>query len=310
MFEGLLEIIEEAKVITIFRHTHADMDALGSQYGLKRWIEENYPEKAVYALGYDRDDGGLFEATDEIADEIIQNSLAIVLDVSGIDRIDDQRFALAKRIIVIDHHPSQDQFMEREYRFEHYAATCEILTQFFLDTQKGISREVATRLYRGLLTDTMSFKTTNTTSHTLQMAAVLCDTGIDIVQCNADVYDISLQQFRFASFVRSAATIEECGLVYCLLTKEDCDRFHLLPAQAKDYVSQFHGIKGVKVWCIFVESQPGIYEGSLRSVRDKVINTIANRHHGGGHPCAAGVSGLDKNELAEILQEFRDLIAG
>ena len=49
-FDRLLQQIENAKIITIFRHTNPDCDALGSQFGLKNWIQDNYPDKQVYAL--------------------------------------------------------------------------------------------------------------------------------------------------------------------------------------------------------------------------------------------------------------------
>ena len=46
-FEDILKLIEQYEVITIFRHIHPDCDALGSQFGLKQWISENYPDKKV-----------------------------------------------------------------------------------------------------------------------------------------------------------------------------------------------------------------------------------------------------------------------
>lgn len=306
MFEGLLEAIEAAETITIFRHINADMDALGSQYGLKQWILENYPTKSVYALGHDRNDN-LFDPIDEIDDLTIQNSLAIVLDCASQARVDDQRFLTAKKIIAIDHHPFQDDFMDREYRLVHYAATCEILTEFFMQSQKGISKSVATCLYRGLLTDTCSFKTNNTTAHTLQTAATLCETGIDIVGCNQDVFDVSRKEFEFATFLRSKAVIEDCGLVWCRLESEDCERFHLSPSQAKEQVFQFQNVRGFEIWCVFTEAEHGLYEGSLRS-RKITINQISSRYHGGGHACACGVKNLNRQDLEACLQDLRNLL--
>lgn len=79
-FETLCKEIEQASQITIFRHVHPDWDAIGAQLGLKTWIKEHYPDKAVYALG----DPGTFvqyEAYfDQVDDEAIASSLAIVVD--------------------------------------------------------------------------------------------------------------------------------------------------------------------------------------------------------------------------------------
>lgn len=306
MFEGLLEAIEGYDVITIYRHINADMDALGSQYGLKNWILDNYPSKKVFALGNDRDDA-LFPMTDQIEDSLIKESLAIVLDCAGINRIDDQRFASAKQIIAIDHHPYQDKFMDQDYRFVHYAAACEILTEFFIQANKKLSVQTATYLYRGLLTDTMSFKTNNTTAHTLSMAVELCKTGVDIVQCNHDVFDLTKTDFALATLLRSKAMIEDCGLVYCLLKKEDCEQFGISASKAKEMVYQFQNVKEFDIWCIFAENQEGLYEGSLRS-KALTINQIAAKYHGGGHNCACGVKDLTLADVQLCLDDLRSLL--
>lgn len=306
MFQGLLEAIEDYDVITIYRHINADMDALGSQYGLKNWILDNYPNKKVFALGNDRDDT-IFPITDQIDDSTIQESLAIVLDCAGRDRIDDQRFSIAKHIIAIDHHPFQDQFMSEDYRLVHYAAACEVLTEFFIQTKKVLSKTTATYLYRGLLTDTMSFKTNNTSAHTLMMAAELCKTGIDIVQCNHDVFDLSKTDFELATMLRSKAIIEDCGLVYCLLQKEDCKKFGIPATKAKEMVYQFQNVTEFDIWCIFAENQEGMYEGSLRS-KSLTINQIAAKYHGGGHNCACGVRDLTLDDVHDCLADLRSLL--
>lgn len=306
MFKGLLEAIERYDVITIFRHINADMDALGSQYGLKNWILDNYPNKKVFALGNDRNDN-LFPITDQIQDSLIQESLAIVLDCAGVNRIDDQRFSLAKHIIAIDHHPFQDEFMANDYRFVHYAATCEVLAEFFIQTKKCLSNKTATYLYRGLLTDTMSFKTNNTTAHTLTIAAELCKVGIDIVQCNHDVFDLTKADFELATMLRSKATIEDCGLVYCLLNKEDCAQLNVSATKVKEMVYQFQNVTEFDIWCIFAENNEGMYEGSLRS-KSLTINQIATKYHGGGHNCACGVKGLNFDEVQHCLSDLRNLL--
>ena len=51
---------------------------------------------------------------DKVDDDIIKESLAIILDTGNRNRIEDQRYALAKDIIKIDHHLLQDHFGEPE----------------------------------------------------------------------------------------------------------------------------------------------------------------------------------------------------
>ena len=97
MFDTLLEAIATADIITIFRHEHPDCDALGSQWGLYSWIKDNFPEKKVYALGYESTTQCDFLVGDVVSDEVIANSTAIVLDTANTARIDDARSGLGVR---------------------------------------------------------------------------------------------------------------------------------------------------------------------------------------------------------------------
>ena len=44
---------EEYQTIVVLRHIHPDYDALGSQYGLARWLQCRYPQKRIVAGGHE-----------------------------------------------------------------------------------------------------------------------------------------------------------------------------------------------------------------------------------------------------------------
>lgn len=78
------------------------MDAIGSQFGLKDYLESAYPDKKIYCLGSNcpvsqRNNVEM----DEVDDETIRSSLAIVLDTSNAARIDDERYQYAKNRFVL-----------------------------------------------------------------------------------------------------------------------------------------------------------------------------------------------------------------
>ena len=50
-FKEIYKLIKKYEHIVIARHIGADPDALGSQFSLKEVIEENFPDKSVYAVG-------------------------------------------------------------------------------------------------------------------------------------------------------------------------------------------------------------------------------------------------------------------
>ena len=48
---NILNKIKEYQTIIIHRHSDPDLDALGSQIGLRDTLRINFPEKEVYAVG-------------------------------------------------------------------------------------------------------------------------------------------------------------------------------------------------------------------------------------------------------------------
>ena len=116
MFEELRKIIEANDSIVIFGHIFPDGDCYGSQVGLRDLLRLNYPNKKVYAVG-----SGLHRffkligEMDEVSDEIIKNSLAILVDGNDCSRMEDQRVVIAKEFIKIDHHIENYRFTEGKF---------------------------------------------------------------------------------------------------------------------------------------------------------------------------------------------------
>lgn len=135
----ILDKIEAANTICVFRHQSPDPDALGSQFGLVSWIKETYPEKQVFAMGWHRgQSANLFGDYETVSDEVIRSSLAIILDTANRARIDDDRFALALDSIKIDHHPFTDQYAHYEYIDDSAASTSELICQLIRTDRKSV----------------------------------------------------------------------------------------------------------------------------------------------------------------------------
>lgn len=304
-FEGLLQTIEEFDTITIFRHENPDCDAVGSQFGLKSWIQENYPDKQVYALGNEECHQGPWPHQDKAEEEVIADSLAIVVDTANITRVDDQRFLHAAKIVKIDHHPNHEPFGDQMYVFDDAAAVCEILTVFFSQQKDRIlSKKTAEYLYRGLLTDTLNYTTNNTKGSTLRAGAILADTGIDMSRISHDVFDHSLNGYRFTGYIISHTEVKENKLGYVVITEEDRKAFGLSAGGARSFVSTLGNVRDFEIWCIFTQKfdEDGnvLYDGSLRA-KSLQVNDIASLYHGGGHCCAAGVKNLNPEDVEDIL---------
>ncbi|MCR5230747.1 MAG: bifunctional oligoribonuclease/PAP phosphatase NrnA [Solobacterium sp.] len=306
-FGSLLEEIVRHDIITIFRHEHPDCDAVGSQFGLKQWINENWPAKKVYALGYESCSQAEWPASDIVSDDTIRKSLAIVVDTANAARVDDSRFQTAVRVIKIDHHPNREHFGSDEYVYENAAAASEILTRFFRDcTGQKMSLLTAEYLYRGILTDTLCFKTNNTTSHTLAMASFLAGFGIDIPEINRELFDQSLDEFRFAAWVRTHIRMKGSHLAYIVITLEDLKTWNIDAGRARNFITEIGQVREFLVWAVFTQKELDgnlVYDGSLRS-KEIAVNEVAEHFNGGGHRNAAGVKNLTGESLNSLIESL------
>lgn len=69
--------------------------------GMKHAIMELFPDKKVYGVGtHPSYLPSFIEEADQISDEVIENSLAVVVDVSDSYRVEDQRFLKPRRLFV------------------------------------------------------------------------------------------------------------------------------------------------------------------------------------------------------------------
>src|SRR5690554_6581749 len=101
----ILNLIKQYETVIIYRHKNPDLDAIGSQMGLYHALKENFQNKRIYAVGDLNDYSNLYNITmEEIADETYKNSLVIITDVAVSNLITDDRYLLADKIVIIDHH--------------------------------------------------------------------------------------------------------------------------------------------------------------------------------------------------------------
>ena len=311
--DRIIRLIEQYDVITIYRHISPDADALGSQFGLKQWIQECYPHKKVYALG--KEAGSklqYFPKSDIVEDEEVSGSLAIILDTANASRIDDERWKTARMSLKIDHHIFVEKYAVEEYIEDLAGATCEILSSLFEKKNVQLSAAAAQYLYSGLIADTLRFSIPTTTPRTLELAAYLVSCGVDVQRANEENFSTSLKQFRYENYLRSHCQVLDDKLAYIIVTKEEYESFDISFNEAKEKVFVLGGVHEFKAWALFVEKEideDGIrrFNGSLRS-RNTIINEIAMRYQGGGHRYACGVKQLDETEIQQILHEILSVL--
>ena len=304
MFDTLVSYLNRYDTILIFRHVMPDGDALGSQFGLKAFIAEYFPQKKVYALGSRPKQKSSFPMSD-IFEGDCSDALAIVCDTANRERIDDERYALCKEILKIDHHPIVDNFGHENLVAVKASATCEILAAMFMQAKVKLNADAASYLFCGLIADTQQFSIPSVTSLTFECAAYLNQCFIDIQACNEKMFSSSYEEYHYESLLRNKVQVIDGRLAYVIASKVDYESCHVPFIQAKDKVHVMAKVTDFEMYCLFTENEEGTYQGSLRSKKVQ-LNDIAARYNGGGHALASGVKHLTFDQVHELLKELND----
>jgi phosphoesterase RecJ-like protein len=129
----LFEDIKNYNTIIIHRHTRPDLDAHGSQLGLKKIIEANYPSKKVFAVGDSTQKYAFIGDMDIVSDDLYKGALVIIVDVAVAYMISDERYKLADKVWVIDHHKNDCDVSENWLCDTTRVAAAEYITYLVLE---------------------------------------------------------------------------------------------------------------------------------------------------------------------------------
>jgi phosphoesterase RecJ-like protein len=305
-------------------HVNPDGDGLGSEVAMALWLEAQGKQVRILndspvptQFGFLVDMHPIEEFTPEGADRAMAESDAlIVLDTSNRQRIGRLAPMLDQHILpiaVVDHHVSHvDGFGQVNIIEPEASATGEIVYYMIRDAAGEVTREMAEALYVALVTDTGSFRYSNTDSHAHRMAAELLVHGIDPPKIHALVSAHATPgRLRFFGEVLSALeTIEDGRIVVMEAAPEQFQKHGLTGSDTEGLVDMPRTIAGVDVVALFSEVEPGKVKVSLRSTGRVAIDSVVTRLGGGGHPHAAGA--LLRSSRAEararVLPELARLV--
>ena len=305
VFDQILNEIKHYKTIIVHRHKRPDPDALGSQGGLVEILKASFPDKQILKAGGPVDGLRFLSEMDPVTAEDYKNSLVIVTDTANSPRISGDDYTLGEKLIKIDHHPNDEPYGDIVFVNTKASSCSEIIVDFY-DYHKAelkLTDEGARLLYAGIVGDTGRFLYPATTSHTLQVAAELMTYNFSATDLNNELNVMSPSVALLSGYVLQNIEVNELGVGRVILTKECLAEFGVADSETAAVVSLPGSIEGVLLWGIFVEQPEGYFRCRLRS-KGPVINEIAKRHHGGGHPLASGANAKDLAEVAEIMSEF------
>lgn len=311
MYKEFKNVLEKFDTIIIHRHSRPDGDALGSQFGLKRIIEINYPEKKVYAVGDVNPRLAFMGTMDYINDTVYQNALAIVLDTSEISMISDDRYKKAKYIVKIDHHLPKGVYGALEYVDTSFESCAGLISWIAQSLNFKLDNKAATSLFTGIVTDSGRFRYSSTNSRTYEVVARLMEYEIDCNEIYNKLYVTELAIARLKAHMTLNFKLTNANVAYLKNTKEDIEKYNTdFNTISRGMVSVMSGIEGVDAWVNFTEDvENNCVVAELRS-NGLNVNQIAVKYGGGGHLNASGASIKDFSVADEMLEDLNKLVKG
>jgi phosphoesterase RecJ-like protein len=227
--------------------------------------------------------------------------LIIAVDSSDMERLGSVLDDHGEPDVNIDHHPTNTHFATLNLVKEHAVATVEIIYELALALSLPINLPIAEALLTGLLTDSLGFRTSNTSPRTLRIAAELMDRGANIqVLYRKAMLEKSLEAVRYWSQGLSRIQQED-GLLWTSLTLEDRKIADYMGRDDADLVNILSRIRDTDVCIVFVEQTDGSVKVSWRAQPGFDVAKIATLFGGGGHKPAAGAE--IKGELERVQEE-------
>lgn len=308
MKEKILEAIKQYDTIIIHRHVRPDPDAYGSQGGLAEILQASFPDKAIFTVGEEEEMLQFLRRLDTIPDETYNGALVIVCDTANEARIDDKRYREGDKLIKIDHHPNEDPYGDLLWVDTSFSSTSELIYDFYkygMDKGLKMSDDAARLLYAGIVGDTGRFLFPSTTNRTFTYAGELIHYSFSRTEVYDKMYELKPNIVKLNGYILQNYEIGENGVAYVKLTKELLKSYDAVPAQASVLVSALGHIQGIIAWVFFIEEEDQI-RVRFRS-KGPVINGVARKFKGGGHPMAAGASIYSWDEAESVVHEVEEL---
>lgn len=303
--EGILIKIEEFDKIIIHRHINPDLDALGSQLGLKYLLESIYLDKTIYVVGEKSEGLNFLGDMDIIEDIEYEGALVIVCDTANEDRVSDNRFNKGSYLIKIDHHPNLEPYGDLAWVDTTYSSTSEMIVNLFEDY--FINSHSSKLFYAGIVGDTGRFLYSNTTYYTLMVASELLRAGIKPKEIFDELYKTKKETARLKGYILMNFNVTSNGVAYAYLSSELLDEFNVSKAEAANLVNEMSDIEGNNIWVLFIDYGDEI-RARIRS-KEKEINKVANDFNGGGHPLASGASVKTKDDMKKLIDSLDILLS-
>ncbi len=248
--------------------------------------------------------------------EKIDFNCMVVLDCSDLKRTGEV-YKLNKDnkpVINIDHHISNNNFGTLNLVDVKASSASELVYRLYKELHVPFDKDSAFLLYAGIMTDTGSFRYSNTTGYTHQAAGELMRFGFDVRMIYGNIYEnIPFADTQLLIKILAHIHLTAGGRIAWVEVPAKFLRHKKLSFDLSEHILSFiRVIKDTQVVALFRENL-GVKKEirfNLRSSGLVDVNKVAQAFGGGGHKTASGctmrgkLSSVRRKVIAKIRQNL------
>ena len=319
-YSKIEQIISENEKIFISTHINPDGDSLGSAFAMYHYLKKigkdcriiNHSEvPLVYSFLNEK------EIFNEINDEniaFIKNAdLGIILDIGDFYRLGEVANVIEGTTIEtinIDHHPlTENDFFTHNFINLDASSVGEILYSYFSSLGSDIiDKEMMLGIYSAVLTDTGSFRFSNTNQLSHEIAVDAIKMGINISEIYQNIYEnSSVSRIKLLGNVIQKLNFDCNGeLLWFSLNNDMVKEVDGTNQDFDGFTDFFRGIQGVEI-ALMLYDLKGKVRLSFRSKGKYKVNEVAKKMGGGGHPFAAAA--LVDGDFSDVKSKVLGLLS-
>ncbi|MFQ6104799.1 MAG: bifunctional oligoribonuclease/PAP phosphatase NrnA [Candidatus Glassbacteria bacterium] len=311
MWGEVASLIKKGKKFLITTHLNPDGDAIGSELALHAFLSSMGKEVRVINVNPTPPHYRFLDTNDVIEvfaagtskSDCFDCDIIFVLDISTSKRLGPLGnivLSSPARKICIDHHQSNDRFADVNVISTGVCATGELIYDLIMFMRGWLDSDVALPLYVSVMTDTGTFRFSNTNDRTHLIASHLVNSGVNPRDVYEQIYENnSVGQVRLLSKILGTLEVTEDGrIAWIKVSRSMFEDTGSNPEDLEGMIDYLRMIGGVEVCLLFLEREMGGTKVSFRSKGDFDVNLFASRYGGGGHQHASGMvleDDLDKS---------------
>lgn len=320
-----LRVLSGAQSMLLTTHVNADGDGIGCETALAQWLVSRgtrvwianptpYPQRFGHLL---RDPAWLADpGTGAAVQAATEAELVVVLDTAEPKRI-GRIASTAKKtpVLIIDHHlPTPESLPGTKVIDTSACATGELIYDLLAAAAlpKPWPAAVLEGIYTAIVTDTGSFRFSNTTPRAHAIIADLIEQGVDPEHEFKRLF-ATVPMRRIKLLRHALDTIESdprLPLTWMTISNDIMAELEATSDDLDGVIDHARALDGTEIAVLFRETSDGQTKVSLRSSGEIDVNAIARRFGGGGHIKASGALIAQPLDTARerVLEASRDAL--